>query len=1267
MNRNYILSLIIFIVYCYNPLSASLYPESGKPFITNYGANQYHGYFANWAIVQNHQGIMYFGNGNDNGNGHGILEYDGISWNLIPIPNRSTVRSLAISNQGDDRIYVGAVDDFGYLEPDSTGQLRYVSLLEFVDEQDRNFGDVWETHFTKHGVYFVTHTRLFCWSNDQIKVWRPKTRFHLSAVIRDTLYVRQWEVGIMRLENDSLQLVPDGEKFAHERIYVILPYDHKKILFGTRTQGLFLYDGNSFKPFKTEIDDFLKQNEIYLPGCVLNNGNFALGTMRGGLVIIDRKGRLVQYINKDMGLQDNTIFYIYQDQQGNLWLALNKGISKIEISSPFTFYNETSGIEATVYYVTKHNGIVYVATSLGVYYLDPQEKRFRIIPGITSESWHMLSFNDHFLVATFNGVYEIANETAKLIRKSVSYDYRALTMARSKLNKNRIYVGLENGLASLRLHENRWIDEGKIATIHEQIHSIAETQDGRIWLGTNTSGLLCISSDADLSSPFLNIKRYGIENGLPSGGVSVFSIGNRVYFGTNAGLYRLNKNNNSFILDSTFASISNSGSSGNYTLREDVHGDIWINFGSESAVARYQPNGSYVLEKTPFLRFAHMPIYDIYPEANGVVWFGGSDGLIRYDSKIQKDYSADFPVLIRQVIVDEDSIIFSSNLAKHSNHSIPELKFSSNSIRFGFAAPNFEAESETKFQTFLEGFDKNWSSWKNEAKKDYTNLPEGEYRFIVRAKNVYAHISNGAAYEFEILPPWYRTWYSYMTYGLLLVIALFTTDRIQRRRLIHREREKSRLREIELRAEAAEARSKALQSENQRKKNVELLSRIGQVITANLSIENIIDTVYENVNTLMDATLLGIGIYNEDEQRIDFPAAKEKGKTLPLFSHYLYDQNRPSVWCFKNQEVIFSNDYANDYKKYVGQLENTAAGSHSASVLYVPLIHNDKPIGVITAQSFQKNSYTEYHLNILRNLATYVAIALDNAEAYRRLNKTIDDLQTTQQKLVIQEKLASLGALTAGIAHEIKNPLNFVNNFAELTVELVEELKEHFIKHKDKLSSEEEQDVEEIFRHLDQNAKKINEHGKRADSIVRGMLQHSRGKAGERQLSNINDILDEDLNLAYHGMRAQNSEFNITIEKYFDPTIGELEIIPQEISRVFLNIISNGLYETHKKRKQNGENYTPSLAVFSKNLKKYVEVRIRDNGNGIPEFVRDKLFEPFFTTKPAGQGTGLGLSLSHDIIVKSHNGEITFETEEGKFTEFIIKLPRMNNGKTNDV
>jgi signal transduction histidine kinase len=324
----------------------------------------------------------------------------------------------------------------------------------------------------------------------------------------------------------------------------------------------------------------------------------------------------------------------------------------------------------------------------------------------------------------------------------------------------------------------------------------------------------------------------------------------------------------------------------------------------------------------------------------------------------------------------------------------------------------------------------------------------------------------------------------------------------------------------------------------------------------------------------------------------------------------------------------------------------------------LPLWHKNKTIGVISTQSYNKNAYTDYHVNMLRNLAAYSAIALVNADAYRQLNELLTNLKDTQEKLVTQSKLAALGALTAGIAHEIKNPLNFVNNFAELTGDLVTELQQEIDKNRDKLDPVDVATIDEMLETIQQNTGKINEHGKRADSIVKSMLQHSRGKAGERQPTDVNAMLEEDINLAYHGMRALDSSFNIKIEKDLDQSIGKLDIVPQDVSRVFLNIISNGCYEAHWKKKNADSSFSPLLKVISRNRLHDIEIRIRDNGNGIPKEIRDKIFTPFFTTKPAGQGTGLGLSISYDIIVHEHHGELYFESEEGEYTEFVIKLPR---------
>ena len=266
-------------------------------------------------------------------------------------------------------------------------------------------------------------------------------------------------------------------------------------------------------------------------------------------------------------------------------------------------------------------------------------------------------------------------------------------------------------------------------------------------------------------------------------------------------------------------------------------------------------------------------------------------------------------------------------------------------------------------------------------------------------------------------------------------------------------------------------------------------------------------------------------------------------------------------------------------------------------------------------------------------------------------------LQTTQNRLIQTEKLASLGQLTAGIAHEIKNPLNFVNNFSSLSVELIGELRE--LLGGAGLDHSMQAKVNELSDLLQGNLDKVVQHGKRADSIVKNMLLHSREGSGEQRRVDINTTVRESLKLAYHGARAEQRGFNIRLDESFDPSAGEVDVFPQEITRVLLNLISNGFYATTtRKAELNGVVYQPTLSASTKNLGDSVEICIRDNGTGVPAGVREKMFDPFFTTKPAGKGTGLGLSLSHDVVVKQHGGAIEVETEPGAFTEFRIILPR---------
>jgi signal transduction histidine kinase len=266
------------------------------------------------------------------------------------------------------------------------------------------------------------------------------------------------------------------------------------------------------------------------------------------------------------------------------------------------------------------------------------------------------------------------------------------------------------------------------------------------------------------------------------------------------------------------------------------------------------------------------------------------------------------------------------------------------------------------------------------------------------------------------------------------------------------------------------------------------------------------------------------------------------------------------------------------------------------------------------------------------------------------LESTLTKLKTTQNQLVQSEKMASLGEMTAGIAHEIQNPLNFVNNFSEVNAELINELKTE-------LEAGNKQEVLEIVRDIKENEEKINYHGKRADAIVKSMLQHSRAGSGKKELTDINALADEYVRLSYHGLRAKDKSFNAKFETDFDNSVGQVNVIPQEIGRVLLNLINNAFYAVSEKERQGNGGYEPTVWISTRRKEDKVEIKVKDNGNGIPHRVLDKIFQPFFTTKPPGQGTGLGLSLSYDIITKAHGGEFSVETKEGEGTEFTISLP----------
>jgi signal transduction histidine kinase len=426
-------------------------------------------------------------------------------------------------------------------------------------------------------------------------------------------------------------------------------------------------------------------------------------------------------------------------------------------------------------------------------------------------------------------------------------------------------------------------------------------------------------------------------------------------------------------------------------------------------------------------------------------------------------------------------------------------------------------------------------------------------------------------------------------------------------------------------------------------------------------LKSVLTTLIDSAKSLCGASLGIITLRDGEVMRLQ----AESGCTQAFVDFMRANPIRPgretiTGRVFMDGKPVHVADVQQDPEYNFGQAPTIGA---YRAVLAVPLMRDGAVEGVLLLGRPEPGPFSQRQTDLVQTFADQAVIAIENVRLFeqvqertKELSLSLEDLRTAQDRLVQTEKLASLGQLTAGIAHEIKNPLNFVNNFSALSAELIDELND--VLKPAALDDKVRDEINELTQMLKGNLEKVVQHGKRADSIVKNMLLHSREGSGEHRPADINAIVEESLNLAYHGARAEKSGFNITLQRDLDPAAGMIDLYPQEITRVFLNLISNGFYAATKRKEAGDDGFEPTLGATTKSLGNKVEIRIRDNGTGIPLEVKEKMFNPFFTTKPAGEGTGLGLSMSHDIIVKQHGGKIEVDTMPGAFTEFIITLPR---------
>lgn len=763
---------------------------TGIPFIQNYTPDDFGRYAQYWAILQLPGGEMVFGTH------RGLNIYNGHLWRFIRVPGDNV---YSVDQGMDGNLYFGGTNELGYVTVDSSEKFTDRSLKSHIPERYLDFTRVWQTITAGDGIYFRSTEYLFYWDYEKMYVWEPDTRFNFLAYVHNRIFVWQENRGLYELKEKTLTLLAGGDMFAEHFVRAILPYDDKRILVGTRTDGFYLFDGLSFSRWETNGQIYITNNVLY-NASVLPDGSFVFATLQGGVVQIERNGNVRYIFDRDAGLQDQSVLYTYVDRNGSLWLGLQNGLSRIEPILPITKFDERNGINDLIINFKEHRGAIYAGTISGVYKLDslnvvPQGFGvFTKVRGINAGARSFTVSGDDLLAATDDGIYKIEGDRATMV-----YPGMALKVLTSRYDNQIVFVAKLNHIMLGRYHRGQFSVLSESDRIPNPT-SLAENDDGSLYVGTRTAGVYRLqwkdqlTSNGERNFTLNQVVRIEFPQGWQTPEeTKVCYIEGEVRVGTFRGLYKIPDDYSVLLPDSLLSEAFAGGGNDVDVIVGNKKGELYFRSHSDHVIARPADNGSFSLEQGVLSRITITQFQALSIDAYDNVWFGGAEGIYRYDPNSSYMHTRELQAKISEVYVNADSLIYRGVFGRNSDNNLWLLPYTENNLRFRFFIPAYEDVSLNRYQTKLKPPDDEWSRWTDETFKDYTNLREGKYRLMVRGRDVYGNVSNAAVFEFRILPPWYRTWWSYGVSALCGLILLLTIHNFRVNRILEIERTRTRI------------------------------------------------------------------------------------------------------------------------------------------------------------------------------------------------------------------------------------------------------------------------------------------------------------------------------------------------------------------------------------------------------------------------------------------------------------------------------------------